>query len=94
MEPESRPNKRDQVLARQTSGGLVVLDPKSGHYYSLDEVGARIWELSDGTRTVSEIVATLCREYDALAATVEEDALELLGELADEELVRDEVAVS
>lgn len=86
---ESRPGKPEHVLARRTEDSLVVLNPQSGQYYALDDVGARVWELCDGRRSVSELVAILCGEYDAAAATVQEDVLELLADLAEEDLVQE-----
>jgi hypothetical protein len=65
----------------------VVLDPRSGQYFTLDVVGSRVWQLCDGIRTVSEIVAIVAREFDAPADVIEADIIELLQELADEQLV-------
>lgn len=65
----------------------ILLDPSSGQYYTLNEVGSRIWELSDGARSVSEIVDIVCQEYDAPRERVEADAIELLEELAGEKLI-------
>jgi hypothetical protein len=67
----------------------VLLDPQTGAYYSLDDVGARLWELCDGSRTRSETIAAICAEYDADPATVETDILSLLDELAREHLVEE-----
>ncbi|MGH2451008.1 MAG: PqqD family protein [Candidatus Limnocylindria bacterium] len=94
MDLASRPRRGERVLARQASGSLVLLDPDSGKYFTLDEIGARIWELSDGSRSVSEIAEAVCAEYDAPRETVEADAVELLGDLAGEQLVVDEGARS
>ena len=35
----------------------MLLDLDGGTYFALNEVGARVWELSDGSRTVAEIAA-------------------------------------
>ncbi len=58
-----------------------------GHYYALNEVGARVWDLCDGTRSVSDVIALLSAEFDAPAATIDQDVLDLLHELCDERLV-------
>ena len=83
------------VLAQRvkpTDPTTVLLNPQSGEYYTLDEIGSRIWELCDGTRTVSEIVGAIVQEYDAPAAEIEGDVLELLNDLAAEKLVRGDLA--
>jgi hypothetical protein len=89
MEAESHPRRGEQVLARQAADSLVLLDPKSGEYFSLDGVGARIWELCDGTRSVEEITDVITSEYGEGRSTVESDVRELLGDLASERLVVD-----
>ena len=65
----------------------MLLDLDGGTYFALNEVGARVWELSDGSRTVAEIATLLADEYDAPAAVIKADVLELLGELEVEQLV-------
>jgi Coenzyme PQQ synthesis protein D (PqqD) len=81
------PRKSAHVLARKAPDSLLLLDPESGRYYTLDEVGARIWELCDGDQSIADIVSRLCDEYDAQPADVESDTRELLDELVRERLV-------
>jgi hypothetical protein len=75
------------VLMQRSADSLILLRPASGQYYTLDEVGARVWELCDGTRPVADLVSTIQAEYDAPEATIRADILELLDELTDEQLV-------
>lgn len=69
------------MIAQENSGALVLFNMDDGQYYSLNEIGNRIWELCDGSRTVGQVVAILCEEYDSPAEIVNSDALELLEEL-------------
>ncbi len=87
MRLEQRPKQREPVLAQRVGETLVLLDPHGGQYFALDEVGTRVWELCDGTRSVAELVAVLTAEYAAPAETIEADVVELLSELAGERLV-------
>jgi hypothetical protein len=87
--PESHPCRSEHVLTQESGGSLVLLDSKGGRYYDLDEVGARIWQLADGTRSVATIASLLAEEYDAPPATIQSDALELVAELVKDGLVRD-----
>ncbi len=84
---DSRPRRRDNVLTQETSDGLVLLDPDGGEYFALNEVGARVWELCDGARTVTEVVGVLAEEFEAPSEVIRDDVLELLEELAAERLV-------
>ena len=86
MTPD-RPQRRERVLAEQVDGETVLLDLDSGMYFGLNDVGARIWELCDGTRTVSEIVASISDEYDAPEEVIRSDVQELLGTLSAEQLL-------
>jgi coenzyme PQQ biosynthesis protein PqqD len=79
--------RQEGVLAQEAQGRTVLLRLEDGGYYALDEVGAMIWELCDGSRSVSEIVATLCEEFDAPELTVREDVLEFIGDLRHERLL-------
>ncbi len=82
--------RRSGVLAQQVKKDeptLVLLNPKSGEYYTLEPVGARVWELCDGKRTISEIAAIISQEYEESPEVIESDILELAKELIDEELV-------
>ncbi len=84
---ESRPRRNEPILAKQVKDDLILLDPRNGEYYTLDEVGGRIWALCDGERTVSDIAAIISQEYDAPAETIEADVVELLRDLANGQLV-------
>lgn len=50
-------------------------------------MGARIWELCDGQRTVREIADALADEYDAAPEEILPDAVELIDELSAEGLL-------
>ena len=50
--------------------------------YTLNEVGARIWESIDGTRQVREIRDLIVAEFDVEGAQAEADLLTLLDQLS------------
>jgi trimethylamine:corrinoid methyltransferase-like protein len=81
------PKHRERVLTQRIDDAVVLLDADSGKYYSLDEVGGRTWELCDGSRTLHQLIAAICEEYEASEQVVEADVTELLRELAGENLV-------
>ncbi|HEY7984113.1 MAG TPA: PqqD family protein [Ktedonobacterales bacterium] len=82
-----RPARAETVIERDLDEELVLLDTRNEQYYSLDEVGAFIWHQMDGQRTVAELVATVAHEYDASEATIQQDTLEILDNLASEGLI-------
>jgi coenzyme PQQ biosynthesis protein PqqD len=84
-----RPRRREGVLAQEAQGQTVLLRLDDGSYYALDEVGATIWELCDGRRSLEEVIAALCAEFDAPEATVRADVLDFVSELQRERLLVD-----
>jgi len=87
MQAGDRPQRDERIVWRRGDEGVVVLNPNDGQYFSLDDVGGRIWELCEGDHAVFEIAAALASEYEAAASEIERDALELLRDLKDEGLV-------
>ncbi len=83
----ARPQPRERVVAQRAKDEVVLLDLDAGTYFSLDEVGGRVWELCDGARTVTEILAVVVAEYDAPADVIEADVNRLLEELEAEALL-------
>ena len=73
------------VLATAHGDELVLLDLEGERYYTLNEVGSRVWTLLDGGATRAGIVDAVRREYDIRAGiggdTLEGDVARLLAEL-------------
>jgi hypothetical protein len=86
-EVELRPVRQDRVVFSRAGDSALLLDPDSGNYFSLTDVGARIWELCDGRHTLDEIVEALAAEYDAPLEVIEADMRELVDELTAEGLL-------
>ena len=85
----ARPSRREGVLAQEAQGQTVLLRVHDGSYYAVDEVGAAIWELCDGARTLSDIVAALCEQFDAPQEMVAADVREFVADLRREQLLDD-----
>lgn len=75
------------VLAQRVSDESVLLDPRSGRYFGLNDVGGRVWELCDGATPVEVIVARICSEYAAEPEVVRTDVTALIAELLAESLL-------
>jgi Coenzyme PQQ synthesis protein D (PqqD) len=78
---------RKSVPWRTLDTEALVVDVKGGLLYPLNTVGARIWELCDGARSVDEIMVALVAEFDAPEATIRRDATEFIDRLADAKLI-------
>lgn len=66
---------------------VIILGINSEEYYSLEEVGARIWGLIQEPKTVMDILDTLSNDYDVEPKRCERDLLAVLQEMADEGLI-------
>lgn len=78
----------DGVLFQEIEGETVLLDPSVEHYYALDDVGTRFWQLlHEHPADFDQIVTVMLDEYDVDEATLRDGLRQLIGELADKGLV-------
>jgi hypothetical protein len=66
----------------------VLLDTQECRYHTLNEVGARVWQLLSDGPDLSALVATVCAEFDARSDRVENDVVALIADLRSRGLVR------
>ncbi|MBU1694539.1 MAG: PqqD family peptide modification chaperone [Verrucomicrobia bacterium] len=79
----------DQVSCN-LGGESVMLNMKSGVYFGLNPIGARIWELLERPMKVSAIRDVLIREYQVEPERCVKELLSLLGDLHRARLIRKE----
>jgi len=72
---------QDDLLLQKVVDEMVILDPESGNYFSLDEVGSRMIELFRETGSVAEVVKAMAQEYKAIDSDIESDMITLLDEM-------------
>ena len=77
----------DEQVSTEMDGEAVILNLDSGTYFSLNSVGARIWELIQSARPVSEIRDAIIGEYEVEPEVAERDVLALLGALLEHKLI-------
>jgi hypothetical protein len=65
----------------------VVMSIAAGRYYTLGDVGSRIWELLERPIRVEEIRDRLLAEFDVERGRCEREVLDFLRELAADRLV-------
>jgi hypothetical protein len=66
---------------------MVILNLRTGVYYGLDEVGARIWSLMQEPIRLTAIRESILAEYDVTADDCERDMLDLVAKLDAEGLI-------
>jgi hypothetical protein len=68
-------------------GEAVILQMKDGIYYSLDQVGARVWSRLQQPASVDELCQLILSEYEVEPERCERDLLSLLNDLEEARLI-------
>ena len=76
-----------QVINETIDGEAIMINLVTGNYYSLDTVGAEIWELLEQSVAVDDIISVLALRYDAPKEIIGQAVNDLLNELLREQLV-------
>lgn len=71
------------VVGRIMDDEAVLVLPDKGQVKVLNEVGARIWSLIDGKRSVGELASMICEEYEVDGDLAEADTIEFVADLID-----------
>lgn len=74
------------VLWCEFEDEAVLLNVRSGQYFSLDPVGAQVWRLLESGQSPGAICAAIVAAYDVDAATCASDVAALLDRLVAEGL--------
>ena len=81
-----RYEKDPSVVYREIAGEAILVPIRRNisdmeSIYTLDEVGADIWDLIDGERTAGNILDVLLGEYDVGAEVLSNDLAEFIQQL-------------
>lgn len=92
MEPDDVFARNEQVVSRKIVDELILVPMRKNvadmeTLYTLNEVGARVYELIDGERPVREIVSTVVREFDVTEKQAETDVREFIEQLLEIESI-------
>ena len=68
-------------ISTDLGGEVAILHLESGVYYSLNEVGARIWAFIQQSRSVNEVLAALANRYKVESKEIEPDLFAFLEDL-------------
>ncbi len=78
---------KDRVASRKIVDEVILVPLRDSvaemeNLYSLNEVGARVYELVDGKRSVRDICAVIVDEFDASAEQAEADVSQFVEQLS------------
>ena len=75
------------IIHEIIDGEVVLVNLENGSYYSIDKVGATIWNLIEEGAAVSQIVETITGQYAGDQAEIENGVHDLLNQLQREKLI-------
>lgn len=76
------PCRAVRIASRTHDGEAVLVDPGLSKVMVLNDVGARLWELADGSHTIGGMARVIAGEYEVDLATAESDVLAFCRDLA------------
>lgn len=76
-----------KVIFRELLGEAVVLNLGNEKYYSLDDIGTRVWNLLTGSATIHQAYQALLAEYDVEPDVLRKDLDDILDNLLENELI-------
>lgn len=77
----------NELVSANLDGEVVILGFQSGSYFSLDQVGAFVWELIQKPQKVGDLRDRVLGEYDIDITRCEQDLLNLLENLLGKQLI-------
>jgi len=80
------PKPHPQTAGRVIDQEAVLMLADKSEVNVLNHVGARIFQLADGSRTGEEIAGIITSEFDVTPETAYSDVAEFLNELIDQEI--------
>ncbi|MBT3275396.1 MAG: PqqD family protein [Spirochaetales bacterium] len=80
-------SKASEQVSVDAGDDVVVLNAKTGIYFSLDDVSMNIWEMLEKPVGVRAILERLLLDYEVDAARCEKDLLSFLTDLVGQGLI-------
>jgi hypothetical protein len=79
--------RTDSQVSTAMEGETILLQLESGNYFSLNEVGALVWNELEAPRTVQQLCERVCAEYEVDVQLCLRDVTQLIEHLLKEQMV-------
>jgi hypothetical protein len=76
------------VLTAEVDGEIVMMSIEHGRYFGLDDIGSDIWKRIEPPCSFAALIDGLAEDYEADRATIAADVQNLLGRMAEQDVVR------
>lgn len=81
----------NEAITQEVDGETVILDLNSEQYFSLDEVGTRVWQLLAEHGQVEKVIELMLQEFEVAPEQLRADLGALLKSLEDAGLISQSV---
>ena len=72
---------------REVAEETIILTRDEFWIHTLNELGSKIWKLSDGKTTINEIVSKVCEEFEVDRVVAEKDTIKFIQKLLKKSLI-------
>ena len=84
--------RNQEVVVRKIEGELIIVPIRKGvgdlnSLYTLNAVGAVLWDFMNESHTLSEMVKRVCEEFEVTATQAQKDIESFLDSLMEEKLI-------
>ena len=86
---ETRLSKNTKIPWRLIEGEAVLIDSEEGELIRLNEVGAEIWKLIDGQRTLGDLIEHLVASFEVSERRARKDVQRFVRRLLRQELIEE-----
>jgi molybdopterin/thiamine biosynthesis adenylyltransferase len=80
--------KPNHVLFQEIGAESALLDLNKEHYFSLNDVGTRMWSVLVSATSIHQAQQTLQREYEVETAQIQHDLHDLIEQLVQHDLLQ------
>ena len=79
--------REEEVASKVIDGEAIIINLANGVYYSMDKVGALVWERLQAGYTLDDVIRVVTGAYDVGREQAESNVVKLVEELLQENLV-------
>jgi coenzyme PQQ synthesis protein D (PqqD) len=79
--------REEEVASKVIEGEAIIINLANGVYYSMDKVGALVWDLLQAGDSLEEVISAVTSRYDVAREQAEVNVCDLVQELVQENLV-------
>jgi hypothetical protein len=77
----------EEVASKVIDGEAIIINLANGVYYSMDKVGALVWDRLQAGHTLDDVITAVTGSYDVPREQAESHVRDLVQELVQENLV-------